>query len=652
MLTSQHLGIDRLPQELLLQIFSYLGVSGLFPLKLAGNRYLTTVINSLPRPSFFNYVQELHSANPGYHPIQIAVTRGHEALLIALFKDHGVDMVYNETSVNYGKSKLHWAADIGRNQTVKRLLLEGARLDSKDSSMRTPLHWAAANGHEETVKLLLESRTFLWAVKNGKKARYIKRDFSREVAAFDTSKKTPLYLAAKNGHEGTVRLLLKMGGRGINGANIGSASHSVRHEKNALDLAAENGHVEVVRLLLSSPDRFCNDSWTRRHVSRKALYWTAKKGQLATAKLLLDELASITPSKIYPLQVSEDKDGQDAVIAAVENGQKEMVKLLLERKVKVPRGILEVAAEKKQLAILSVLLDWGLHNGGYGGEEKAVLLWAASNGDVETVRFILSHEIDEYKEATDKCGRTALHCAASAEIDLIWNGAWPFSDPRGYRHGHTQVVKYLLLHGEVDIEAKDNFLMTALHHAAVGDRKRSNTTGPPFGVPKQIIKLLLDHGADRSAKDSYGRLPLHCAAANGDTEIFSLLLQQKSDIDAKDKKGKTPLHYAAKGFSPVWNCYKVGHMSMVEFLLDEGADKDAQDNDGRTPMHFAAMSGLEYIVDLLRDRGASSFIKDNSGLTAPHLLALWKAEQIRKANAPSWISHHGEGNGGIGGGCG
>jgi ankyrin repeat protein len=350
------------------------------------------------------------------------------------------------------------------------------------------------------------------------------------------------------------------------------------------------------------------------------------------------------------LEVSEGIDGQDAVIAAVENGHKEMVKLFLERKVRVPRGILEAAAETKQLAILSVLLDWGLHNVGYGGEEKVALLWAASNGDVETVRFICSHEIDKYKEATDKCGRTALHCAASAEIDLMWYGTWPFSDPRGYRHGHKQVVKYLLLHGEVDIHAKDYFLMTALHHAAVGDRKRSNTsntTGPPSGVPKQIIKLLLDHGADRSAKDSYGRLPLHCAAANGDTEIFSLLLQQKSDIDAKDKKGKTPLHYAAKGFNPVQNCYQSGHMSMVEFLLDEGADKDAQDNDGRTPMHFAAMNGLEYIIDLLRDRGASSFIKDDSGLTAPHLLALWKAEQIRKANSPSWISHLGEGDGGI-----
>jgi ankyrin repeat protein len=356
--TSQRSEMERLPQELLLQIFSYLGVSGLFPLKLAGSRYITTLINSLPRPSFLNYIRELHSRNPGYHSIQIAATRGHEALLIALFNEQGI---YVATSG--GKSKLHWAAEVGHNPKVKQLLLGFAQLNDKDSGLRTPLHWAAANGHEETVKLLLESRTLLWAVKNRQKQRYTLMQFLPEMAAFDRSKKTPLYLAAENGHVENARLLLKKGGRGPNGANIGSASHRILHEKNALDLAAENGHVEVVKLLLSSPDRFCSDSSTRYCVAMKALYWTAKNGQIATAKLLLDEVASLTTSNPLPSRVSESVDGQDAVIAAVINKHNTMLKLLLERKIRAPPGALKAAAEKVQegrLAILSILLDWGL----------------------------------------------------------------------------------------------------------------------------------------------------------------------------------------------------------------------------------------------------------------------------------------------------
>jgi ankyrin repeat protein len=575
-------------------------------------------------------------------------------MVIALFEDHSIDMVWNEPSFNYGKSRLLWAADIGRNQAIKQLLLDGAPLYYQDLSFRTPLHWAAVNGHEETVKLLLKSRTLLWAVKNGQKARYIKEDFSCGVAVFDKARKTPLYLAAEKGHIETVRLLLKKGGRGPNGANIGSASHQIRHEKNALDLAAENGHVEVVRLLLSSPDRFCSNSQTRYHVAMKALYWTAKNNQIATAKLLLDEAASLTASRSFPNKVSEGLDGRDAVIAAVANKHNTMLKLLLERKVRAPPGTLKAAAEKVQEGrseILSILLDWGLKNGGYGGGEKAALLWAAANGEMEMFRLILSYRTDKYKGATDSNGRTALHCAAFAEIDVTWNSTrvYSYSGSRGYSYGHQQIVKYLLSDGEVNIEAKDNLGMTALHYAADGNRSPSNATGYLNDIPKLIIKLLLDHGADRSAKDLYGRLPVHFAAANGNVEMFSLLLHQKSDLNAKDEEGKTPLHYAIYSYHPVWNRYGRGHFSMVKFLLDQGADKDAQDKHGWTPLHAAALGVLESIFDLLQDRGASPSIKDNSGRTAAHFLALRKEELIRSA---TWALYHGEGNGGIGGGNG
>lgn len=308
--------------------------------------------------------------------------------MIALFEDHSIDMVWNEATFNYGRSKLHWAADIGRNQTVKQLLLDGARLDSEDSSRRTPLHRAAANGHEETVKLLLESRTLLWAVKNGQKARYIKEYFLHSVAGFDRARKTPLYLAAEKGHVETVRLLLKKGDRGPNGANILSKSCDIRDRKNALDLAAENGHMEVVRLLLKSPD-IRSHSWPRYHAVMKALYWTAKNGQIATAKLLLDELASLKASGTIPFAVLGVLEGPEIVIDAVENGDKEMVKLLLERKVRVPQEALRAAVKKRRLEILGILLDWGLKKR-WGEEEKVALLWAASNGEVEVVRLLMS----------------------------------------------------------------------------------------------------------------------------------------------------------------------------------------------------------------------------------------------------------------------
>jgi ankyrin repeat protein len=429
-----------------------------------------------------------------------------------------------------------------------------------------------------------------------------------------------------------------------------------RHVKTALAHAAENGHVEVVRLILGS-DRG-SDSWARYYLVIGALYWTARSGQIAAAKLLLEELALLLPSTSFPLQVSQGLDSQDAVVGAVENGHETMVRLLLENKAKAPPTALKEATEKRHLVILGMLLDWGLHDGGYGGEEKIALLWAASNGDIEMVRLLLSRGTDRYRDATDKEGRTALHCAAAGGSLTTWTRRvrFPYNerDPRWehYRHGHKQVIEYLLLHGDVNIDATDKYGITALHYAACGKKEIHCLTDILCGAFEPVIKPFLDHGADRRAKDSYGRLALHCAAASWNTEIFSLLFQQKSDLDERDKKGRTPLHYAVNRYYIAdWNGTKKSS-PMIKLLLDEGASIDAQDILGNTALHDAARFGKEDIFEQLQDRGAGWFIKNNFGLTAPEILAQWKRmpkESQRMVCYGGYVRGHGEGgNRGIG----
>jgi Ankyrin repeats (3 copies) len=82
---------------------------------------------------------------------------------------------------------LHLSAQFGTTE-VAAAILDWADLDSKDSYGRTPLSWAARNGHEGVVKLLLGT---------GKV----------EVDSKDSYGGTPLSWAAGNGHEGVVKLL-------------------------------------------------------------------------------------------------------------------------------------------------------------------------------------------------------------------------------------------------------------------------------------------------------------------------------------------------------------------------------------------------------------------------------------------------------------
>ena len=75
---------------------------------------------------------------------------------------------------------------------------------------------------------------------------------------------------------------------------------------------------------------------------------------------------------------------------------------------------------------------------------------------------------------------------------------------------------------------------TALHHAALAGHAN-------------IVRLLLDGGADCLAVDSELRSPLHHVAAKGHGLCVKALLDAGADPDAKDAKGVTALALAEAG---------------------------------------------------------------------------------------------------------
>ena len=79
-----------------------------------------------------------------------------------------------------------------------------------------------------------------------------------------------------------------------------------------------------------------------------------------------------------------------------------------------------------------------------------------------------------------------------------------------------------------------------------------------------IVKLLLQHGANPFLINNKGRTLLHLSAASGHGESASLFLEKKLDINSVDKKGNTALHLAAKT--------EGGHC--LEVLLDNDAKAD------------------------------------------------------------------------------
>jgi hypothetical protein len=124
-------------------------------------------------------------------------------------------------------------------------------------------------------------------------------------------------------------------------------------------------------------------------------------------------------------------------------------------------------------------------------------------------------------------------------------------------------------------------------------------------------KRILENGAD--ADGGCGEIsqliPLHEATGCEDAELVRLLLQHGADLAKPAATGATALHIAAL----------CGNTAATKLLLDSGAKVNDQDNAGRTALHEAAQRGYMAVVRLLLERQASPTVRDTDSTTPADL---------------------------------
>lgn len=246
------------------------------------------------------------------------------------------------------------------------------------------------------------------------------------------------------------------------------------------------------------------------------------------------------------------------------------------------------------------------------------------NGKLEIIKKIINTQ--------DINGDTVLHIAAF--------------------HGDFRIVNKLLLSGgnknirnnlgklPVDL-AKDDFVrkvLTSLNKAAknsdsksvielvnfghdINDKESIFSQAPIHKVIEsnkpdkyEVLKKLIDIGADPSIKDSNGWTALHYACQFGDYEAAEILVKSGSQLDTYSNNNKTPLHFAATANFP----------DIVRFLLISNSNPNFKDSLGCTPLHLAAKHGNVECISLLL-----SFKSD------------LYAEDFRKWNILHYASFHG-----------
>jgi ankyrin repeat protein len=235
--------------------------------------------------------------------------------------------------------------------------------------------------------------------------------------------------------------------------------------------------------------------------------------------------------------------------------------------------------------VVKALLDRGANVNMCNHDKDTPIKRAASQGHLKILKMLLNRGANKDIEEVG----VALLCAVHAR--------------------YADIVEELLKANELSIEYKDDNKFTALCHAArighnetvrvlLNNRAKVNSEmgerNPLLLAAaqghEQVVKLLLDHGAEASFKSIRSTTPLHLAVLSGHQGTVSLLHQDT--INTSNGRKRTPLIYAAIR----------GSVALLRFLLESGADVNSRDDEGRSALSYAAGAGSSALTKILLKR--------------------------------------------------
>ena len=194
--------------------------------------------------------------------------------------------------------------------------------------------------------------------------------------------------------------------------------------------------------------------------------------------------------------------------------------------------------------------------------------------------------------------------------------------------------EYISAHPDQDNETPRKLLSFAINQAVI--KSMSDQYAEHYaehllhravehGQEQQVRDILQQKNLDVNERAEAGWTALLMAAAQGYPQIMRLLLDAGANPDMGNVHGITPLMYGAR--------YK--NIEVCKLLLESGANPDLKDISGQTALMIATFLGSADVAEMLLKAGANTSIKDRDDMTALDIAYKHKqgkiAEMIRTA---------------------
>lgn len=344
-------------------------------------------------------------------------------------------------------------------------------------------------------------------------------------------------------------------------------------DKDFLD-AIQNRDAKKAQELLSRGANINTQEPTNGHF---ALQYAINWPDAGLVKMLVERGADVNLA---------DTSGYTALIDAVRDNKPEyttIAKFLIEHGANVHSSNDEAifaAARGADHEVVQLLIGKGapvnLHDAKNDGD--TVLMTAAGGASVETIKLLVAAGADI--KATNNENESALMKAVTLDHRYSPEVRLPIID--------------FLLNGGSDLNGVDKSGRTPLLHAVV---QYMSEAGGVISHP-EVVKLLLDRGADVKLRDNEGNTALLLAieVRNESPDIVRLLLGHGVEINAQNSKGESALMVAAER----------RESEMVQLLIDRGADLSLKDVKDATALDFAVKQGRIDVARLLFAKGARS----------------------------------------------